>query len=92
MPEAEKFFDENLTCEQKNRAARLLEFIDGFESSFSLELLATIDFLIINSELKSLGEIETGISNWTKRKRNIMKPYFIKVAYQRLEEFGLICN
>jgi hypothetical protein len=33
------------------------------------------------------GDIEKEISQWTNRKKELMKPYHIKVAHQRVNSF-----
>ncbi len=88
--EVERYFDNNLDKEQKARAEKTLELIRGFESPYGLELLATIDFIVSKTNAKDISEIAEEITNWTKRKKTIMKPKHIELAYQRLKEFNLI--
>ena len=42
----EKYYNELLSNEQKDRLKKVLLLIDGFESPYGLELLATVDFVI----------------------------------------------
>lgn len=65
-------------------------FIEGFESPFGLELLATIDFITQNTKIRTLGEIRSEIKNWTNRKQTLIKDHHIELALQRLKEFNLI--
>ena len=87
--EVEEYYEQNLSEEQKSRTAKLLNFIEGFESTYGLELLATIAFIVEKTGKKSLEEIQSLIAGWTERKREIMKPNHIKVALSRLQEYNL---
>lgn len=78
---------EELTPEQKARIALTRQFIEGFETPFSLELLATVDWIIQHNEQATLASIQDEINNWTKRKSEIIKPYHVKVAYGQLIEY-----
>jgi O-acetyl-ADP-ribose deacetylase (regulator of RNase III)/uncharacterized protein YwgA len=86
----ENYFNDKLTEEQKERTNRLLNLIEGFESPFGLELLATVDFIVQNKSIQDVTDIENEIGSWTQRKRDLMKPHHIKVAYKRLKEFDLV--
>jgi len=83
----EKYNQENLTNEQKKRLKDVQSLIEGFESPYGLELLATVDFIFKQESIEDTDEIISQIGNWTKRKKKIMKPFHIKVAHQRLKEY-----
>lgn len=76
-----------LSDKQKQRANDLQNFIQGFETPFSLELLATVDWILQQSPNLKPIEIHQEITNWTKRKANLIKLYHVEVAYNRLQEF-----
>jgi O-acetyl-ADP-ribose deacetylase (regulator of RNase III) len=88
--EIETFFKFRLSEDQHNKISRLVEFIEGFESPYGLELLATIDFIYTQTQKDTIEEIESEIGNWTDRKREIMKSKHIEIAIERLREFDLI--
>lgn len=75
-----------LDSEQKNRLKTLKEFIYGFETAFSLELLATVDWIKNERPELSYEEVHTEISQWTKRKADLIKLHHVKVAYNHLEK------
>ena len=52
---------------------------------YGLELLATVDFIKEKEEIEDVDKIFQEIGKWTKRK--LMKPFHIKVAYDRLKEY-----
>lgn len=86
-PEVEKYYEVNAADDQKERTKKVLDLINGFESPYGLELFATIDFIIQQTGVDSLEAIQNEISSWTARKKTIMKPRHIEVAYQRLKPF-----
>ncbi len=88
--EIESYFASKLSEDQHIRVNKLLDFIEGFESPYGLELLATIDFICKETNKNTFEEIEDEIGNWTERKRDIMKPKHIQIAINRLKEFYLI--
>lgn len=85
----EEYGLKNLSAEQKERLQNLQVLIEGFESPFGLELLATIDFISKQKNIEDTDKIMSEIGDWTKRKKKIMKPFHIKVAHQRLKEHYL---
>ncbi len=87
LDKVEVYNIENLTLEQKNRLKELNSLIEGFESPYGLELLATVDFINQEENIKDTDKIIEVIGNWTKRKKKLMKPFHIKVAHQRLKEY-----
>ncbi len=73
---------------QKDILNKINKLIEGFESPYGLELLATVDFIIQhNKSIQNKEEIINDIGNWTKRKKELMKPYHIEVAYKRLNKY-----
>lgn len=87
--EVEKYYNERLSDEQKTRAQKVLNFIEGFESTYGLELLATISFIVEKTGKRSFEEILALVAVWTERKKEIMKPNHIKIALTRLQEFNI---
>lgn len=88
--EIKDFIKTEADKEQKNRMAKLQELIEGFESPYGLELLATVHYIKKHHPEYEIQDIEKDIHQWTKRKREIMQPYHIEVAYTRLEDHGLL--
>ncbi len=83
----EAYGENNLTGQQKERLCKLENLIEGLESPYGLELLATVDFIQQQSGKNKPNEIEKEICDWTHRKKELMKPYHIQVAYQRINDF-----
>ncbi|MEX1237406.1 MAG: Appr-1-p processing protein, partial [Pseudomonadales bacterium] len=72
---------------------RTYEIIDGFESPFGLELLATIDWLLCRKHLEpEIDSIQSGLSKWPKggdRKLRLFDERAIGIALGRLRESAL---
>jgi uncharacterized protein YwgA len=86
------YFKNTLTKDQTQRVSQVLNFIDGFESPFGLELLATVDFILQNEKSQKTEEILSGIQSWTHRKKELIKPYQVDVALQRINQYQLSNN
>jgi O-acetyl-ADP-ribose deacetylase (regulator of RNase III) len=87
IEKVEEYSKNNLSAQQKERLSRLETLIEGFESPYGLELLATVDFIQQQSNKNKPGDIEKEIGQWTNRKKELMKPYHIEVAHQRVNRF-----
>jgi O-acetyl-ADP-ribose deacetylase (regulator of RNase III) len=87
IEKVEHYSKKNLSAQQKERLSRLESLIEGFESPYGLELLATVDFINQQVNINSPEVIEGEIGQWTNRKKELMKPYHIQVAHQRVNSF-----
>lgn len=90
MPSILEYYDKKIPKEKKDNVDNVLNLIEGFESPYGLELLATVDFVVKQMKNSSIEEIQKEISIWTNRKKQIMKPFHIEVARQRLLDSKLI--
>lgn len=60
-------------------------FLAGFYSSFGLELLSTIDFILTQNQVQTFEEIKSYL--WSERKRTMFdNQRFIEVAVKRIKE------
>ena len=73
-----------LNDQQKQIAQLVKGFTEGFETPFSMELLATVDWIIQEQPAITPEQIYHEIGQWTKRKAELIKPHHVKVAYQHL--------
>ena len=88
LPEVNKVIETKLTAEEKNRLEKLSRLIEGFESPFGLELLATVHWA--NKVLggnATLSSVESHIHNWSTRKKETMNRSQIDVGLQRVNQF-----
>lgn len=77
------------TLDRLDRVARL---IDGFESPYGMELLATVHWLANEDpEVKVSSEVAIhGFKAWSSHKEQTFNPEHIQVAWSRLREEGWI--
>ncbi len=75
---------------------RASEVIDGFESPYGMELLATVDWLLVREGCEpSIESIEGGIKNWpagkkwADRKAALFDQRSIKIALDRLQQMSV---
>jgi hypothetical protein len=86
------YIKQNISEEQKQKLNNVSLLIDGFETPFSLELLATVDFILKANPEYTPEDILENIQHWTHRKKDLMKLYHIQVAANRLNEFQAFFN
>ena len=77
-----------MTDDKQRRIKNLIKLISGFESTLALEVLASVDY--IRKEKRSISKEDTitAVQNWSERKRDLFKPEYIRIAYDRLEEYA----
>ncbi|RXK83769.1 type II toxin-antitoxin system antitoxin DNA ADP-ribosyl glycohydrolase DarG [Filimonas effusa] len=92
--EVEEFISVHSTDTQKQRIETLLALIEGFETPLSMEVLATVDYVLNNevADRRNLTEVVEKVHQWNERKKHIMSPEFIQVAFNRLNYFELLYN
>jgi len=74
----------------EHRIERVLDLIEGFDSPYGLELLASVHW-VITRELDCRvdpGDVYTAISRWTQRKSRMFKQHHIALAIERLQTQG----
>jgi O-acetyl-ADP-ribose deacetylase (regulator of RNase III) len=76
------------TQERFEKVARLVE---GFESSFGLELLATVHWVMAEQQAADAAAIEQGTYAWGARKRQF-SPAQIDLAARRLRALGWVSS
>lgn len=80
------------------RLSRVAELIEGFETPYGLELLATVHWAGINGgrdgapPARTVDEAVSIIHAWNPRKQRIFKPQHVHKAWARLTGLGWIGN
>lgn len=69
---------------------RLSKLIQGYESPYGLELLASVHWLGDQEDCYPVEKIIEQLQNWNDEKRNRFDDETIRIAYARLEEDGLL--
>jgi hypothetical protein len=74
------------TLERFSQVSRLIE---GFESPFGMELLATVHWVADRQGAKTVGHAVEKVHAWNARK-TMFTPYQIQAAWDRLDRLGWI--
>jgi O-acetyl-ADP-ribose deacetylase (regulator of RNase III) len=80
-------FDMSVT-DRLNRVANLIE---GFETPYGMELLASIHWIAMNESKEAMTDPNAairGLQGWNSRKRKIFSPNHITKAWERLNRHG----
>jgi O-acetyl-ADP-ribose deacetylase (regulator of RNase III) len=84
--EAESYLrDYPNTEEHVNRVSRLIE---GFETPYGLELLATVHWAATERDEPSLEEVTSAVQSWSRRKEHLFGEDHISIAWEHLKEEG----
>jgi O-acetyl-ADP-ribose deacetylase (regulator of RNase III) len=76
------------------RLEHVAELIEGFETPYGMELLASVHWLAVHGETQATDE-ESAIRlvhQWTERKSRIFHPDHIRIAWHHLREKGWLTN
>jgi hypothetical protein len=78
--------------ESRQRFDRVAELIEGFESPYGLELLASVHWVATRDEppVVDVGAASAAIRSWTDRKATLFGTDHVKVAWERLASRGWI--
>lgn len=89
LREADAFLDERKDASTSDRVGRIASLIEGFETPYGMELLATVHWAARESRNPlDIGEVTRRVHDWNDRKREIMKPAHVRVAHDRLLHHG----
>lgn len=92
VAEAKRFIDAD--PETQARVAKVKALIDGFETPYGLELLATVHWLASHSD-SPRDDVQAaikGVHGWNKRKRDLFKPGHIQAAWEQLHDQGWLAG
>lgn len=71
----------------RQRFDRVAELIQGFETTFGMELLSTVHWVATREQATTAQEAVTQVHGWNSRKR-MFEPRHIHLAWERLHEVG----
>lgn len=83
--DASKFIQEH--PQTKLHFDKVSNLVEGFESPFGMELLATVHWVFAKEEAKSKKQVVTKVHQWNERKKQFT-PRQIELAYNVLAEKG----
>jgi O-acetyl-ADP-ribose deacetylase (regulator of RNase III) len=72
---------------------RVADLIDGYQSAYGMELLATVHWVATNEPFaQSPDAALLAIRDWSERKADLMQPAHVSAAWQRLTSQGWISS
>lgn len=83
--EVYQYIDNHASVKEKNRLNKTIEFIQGYESPYGLELLATVDFLLHTEKTFDTQIIYDRL--WSERKQNLFPIAHINLAIEHLLKY-----
>lgn len=86
--EVKSYIQAELSEEQRQRLSNVIKLIERFESTFSLELLATVDYIIDHYKTNDIADIMNIISQWSTRKSEMFKPEYVALAHNHLRNYS----
>lgn len=91
LDEAEKYLEAEVGPEVRSRVERIAELIDGFETPYGMELLATVHWVATREGRGNTSEdAVAAVHEWNARKRHVLQQPHIALAWERLKEGGWI--
>lgn len=82
-----EFIERSLSEQDKHRLGQVAKLIDGYESPWGLELLATVDVLAQEHEVIQPSDISQYLSQWSSRKYRLFNEYQTEQALKQLQLF-----
>ena len=93
LKDAEKFLQIQEEQDTHDRVGRVARLIEGFESPYGMELLATVHWVVHHKPF--VGDLPAAIiavQGWNERKRQLLQEQHIAVAWERLKQEGWLAE
>ncbi len=87
IAKSEKFLHQHPNTQA--RFDRVADLINGFETPYGMELLATVHWVVARDGARSLDETVELVHGWTERKRKLFPRRHIELAWTVLHERNL---
>jgi O-acetyl-ADP-ribose deacetylase (regulator of RNase III) len=86
--EIKQYIDEELSFDDAQRVKSLIHFLAGFTSELSLEILATVDFIIAQNPHYNIDDVMKSIANWNVRKKNLFQIEHVQLSFNYLKNYS----
>ena len=93
LPDADKLADHFLHKDPSavGHLDRVADLVDGFETPYGMELLASIHWAAAHDgDVSDAESAVTAMARWSDRKRRLFKPVHIRLAWGRLQAEGWV--
>src|SRR5690606_35579628 len=74
-----------MESEDRERLQKLVYFLKNFTSESALEILATVDFILVHHLHYQASEVVGAIRRWNERKKEVFTIENIQRAYEQLQ-------
>lgn len=89
LVEADKFIRSQGGKELREQVERVRSLIDGFETPYGMELLATVHWVGTQEpNVHTADDAVVAVQNWNPRKKAILREEHIRRAFERLKDQG----
>jgi len=89
IKEADEFLAASGHADLAQRVERVARLIDGFQSPYGMELLATVHWVVMQEhDVRDFDQLMGAVRSWNERKAQIMQPAHVRAAWERLLEQG----
>lgn len=94
LPGAEQEAEEFLRAypETKERLEKVARLIEGFETPYGMELLATVHWAATRKGAATFEDTLRVVQDWNPRKGDLFNEQHVSVAWERLEEEGWLSS
>jgi O-acetyl-ADP-ribose deacetylase (regulator of RNase III) len=84
LEEVKQYVEKELSAESRARLKQLITLISGFQSTLSLEVLASVDYIRNQNPGISYEETVQKVWEWSDRKKRLFKEQYIRIAFDHL--------
>jgi O-acetyl-ADP-ribose deacetylase (regulator of RNase III) len=86
--EVNQYVNKQLNFDDAQRVKSLIQFLAGYTSELSLEILATVDFILSHHPKYTIDEVMQVISDWNMRKKELFKREYVQASYEYLKNYS----
>ncbi len=83
---------QGMALTDRNRLNQMLLFLKNFTSELSLEILATVDFILAENPYYTVDEVMDAIAGWNIRKKELFRKESVERAYNHLHKYKAQLN
>ena len=82
----DEYLAQNISVSEKERLRKVAHFIQGFETPYGLELLATVDYPRLEKRLNRSEDVIPALKEWSDRKAKMFDPEHVALAFAHIEQ------
>lgn len=87
VAEADEFIRQSGDEDLINHVERVRNLINGFETPYGMELLATVHWVATQEpRARNVDDAIAAVRNWNARKRAVLREHHIRIAWDRLDK------